>query len=227
MARPPDPHARQRLLAAARIEFVNNGLDGARVEQIAKRAGLSKGAFYLHYSSKAEAFEELIDSVLSKLTELMEHAFLGFIPTSPTDAAEALDRWFRADYTLFEFLLSHRDVCHLMMKGGGSGKTQHLVEQFAQQTEHRAAAYLRSCIAAGLYRADLHVETAAAFIAGGYDRAARKILCSADPLDLAAIVNAWQQQVVMGVGTESMTRVAREYNPSRSRLNHSAESETP
>lgn len=223
MARPPDPEARQRLLAAARVEFVTHGLDGARVEQIAKRAGLSKGAFYLHYSSKGEAFEELIDSVLSKLTELMESTFRGFVPTSPNDAGKTLEHWFKADYALFEFLLGHRDVCRLMMEGGGSGKTQHLVEQFAQHTERHAAAYLRHCIAAGLYRADIHVESAAAFIAGGYDRAARKILCSAESIDLESIVNAWQQQVVMGVGTESMARVAREYNPVRSRLSSSTE----
>lgn len=227
MARPPDPEARQRLLAAARIEFVTNGLDGAKVELIAKRAGLSKGSFYLHYSSKTEAFEELLGGVMSKLHELMARTFHCFIPQSEADAAQALDHWFRADYELFEFLLAHRDVCRLMMEGGGSGKTQHLVEQFALQTEQQTAVYLRNGIAAGLYRADLHVDTAAAFIAGGYDRAARRILCSSEPVALADIVNAWQQQVVMGVGTEAMTTAARNYTPFRGSTSHKPESETP
>jgi AcrR family transcriptional regulator len=227
MARPPDPEARQRLLAAARMEFVSNGLDGAKVEQIAKRAGLSKGAFYLHYSSKDEAFEELIGSVLSKLHELMTRTFHCFVPQSEADASQALDQWFQADYALFEFLLAHRDVCRLMMEGGGSGKTQHLVEQFAVQTEQQTALSLRNGIAAGLYRSDLHVETAAAFIAGGYDRAARRILCSSEPVSLADIVNAWQQQVIMGVGTDAMTRAAREYKPFRGHSTHTSESETP
>jgi AcrR family transcriptional regulator len=226
MARPSDPEARQRLLDAARIEFVANGLDGARVEHIARRAGLSKGAFYLHYDSKAEAFEELIDSVLCKLTELMKHTFNSFTPRSPADADEALDQCFQADFALFQFLLDHRDVCRLMMEGGGSGKTQHLVEQFALQAEQQTARYLHNGIAAGLYRPDLHVETTAAFIAGGYDRAARRVLCSTEPLDLADIVNAWQRQVVMGVGTSAMTRAAQAYKPSSGPSGHTSESET-
>jgi hypothetical protein len=106
------------------------------------------------------------------------------------------------------------------MEGGGSGKTQHLVEQFALQTEQQTALSLRNGIAAGLYRADLHVETAAAFIAGGYDRAARRVLCSPEPLDLVEIVNAWQQQVILGVGTEALTRAAGAYKPSHGRLHH-------
>lgn len=227
MARPPDPEARQRLLEAARAEFVANGLDGAKVEQIAKRAGLSKGAFYLHYESKTEAFEELVGSVVSKLHELMVRTFQGFVPQSEADAERALDHGFCADYELFEYLLHHRDVVRLVMEGGGSGKTQHLVEQFAAHAEQQTALCLRNGIAAGLYRADLHVETTAAFIAGGYDRAARRVLCSTEPLDLRSIVNAWQQQVVLGVGTEPMVRATREYNPSRGRSNHSPESETP
>jgi AcrR family transcriptional regulator len=225
MARPPDPEARQRLLAAARIEFVSNGLDGAKVEHIAKRAGLSKGAFYLHYESKTEAFEELVGTVISQLHELMSCSLGHFTPKSQADADRALDHWFTADYALFKFLLDHRDVVRLIMEGGGSGKTQHLIEQFALQTEQQTATYLRNGIAAGLYRADLHVETAAAFIAGGYDRAARRILCSAEPLNLADIVNAWQQQVVMGVGTEAMARAAQDYKPFRGHPNHTSESE--
>lgn len=227
MARPPDPEARQRLLAAARVEFVAHGLDGAKVEQIAKRAGLSKGAFYLHYVSKDEAFEELVGSVLAKLHELLVRSFQGFVPTSEADAERALEHGYRTDYELFEYLLSHRDVVRLVMEGGGSGKTQHLVEQFAVHVEQQTALCLKNGIAAGLYRADLHVETTAAFIAGGYDRAARRLLCSTEPLELSSLVNAWQQQVVMGVGTKTLTRAAREYNPVRGRSNHTPESETP
>ena len=56
MARPSDPNARMRLLEAARRIFIEHGLDRAKVEDITREAGLSKGAFYLHFKTKDDAF---------------------------------------------------------------------------------------------------------------------------------------------------------------------------
>jgi AcrR family transcriptional regulator len=69
MARRPSPGARAALLEAARAEFTAHGLAGARVEDVARRAGLSKGAFYLHFRSKEEAFEELVRRLFGALKE--------------------------------------------------------------------------------------------------------------------------------------------------------------
>jgi len=41
--------------------FVARGLDGAKVEEISRRAGLAKGSFYRHFESKDDAFRFLID----------------------------------------------------------------------------------------------------------------------------------------------------------------------
>ncbi len=48
------------LLDAALDEFIARGFDAARVEDIAKRAGLSKGAVYLYFKSKEEVLRALI-----------------------------------------------------------------------------------------------------------------------------------------------------------------------
>lgn len=45
---------RRRLLDAAAQVFESEGYDGATVSAIAKRAGLTTGAIYTHYSGKAE-----------------------------------------------------------------------------------------------------------------------------------------------------------------------------
>jgi AcrR family transcriptional regulator len=44
----------ERLLRAAADVFARRGYDGARVTDIAERAGLSNGALYAHFASKAE-----------------------------------------------------------------------------------------------------------------------------------------------------------------------------
>ena len=45
---------RQRLLAAAAEAFAERGYDGTRVADIASAAGVSNGALYAHFGSKAE-----------------------------------------------------------------------------------------------------------------------------------------------------------------------------
>lgn len=62
----PTPRARRKadrpgeLLEAALDTFVAKGFTAARMEDIAKRAGVSKGTIYLYYPSKEAIFEALV-----------------------------------------------------------------------------------------------------------------------------------------------------------------------
>jgi AcrR family transcriptional regulator len=56
----PD-ETRTRVLDAAAAVFAEQGFDGARVAQIAKQAGLSVGAIYNHYRSKAELLAAVVE----------------------------------------------------------------------------------------------------------------------------------------------------------------------
>ena len=51
---------RDRLLAAATAVFSERGYDGAGVQEIARRAGLTTGAIYANFSGKAELLFEAI-----------------------------------------------------------------------------------------------------------------------------------------------------------------------
>ena len=51
--------ARERLVEAAGRGFRTGGFGGAGVDALAKGAGLTSGAFYAHFDSKAEAFRSL------------------------------------------------------------------------------------------------------------------------------------------------------------------------
>lgn len=52
---------RHRLLDAAATVFGREGFEGARVAQIAEEAGLSVGALYNHYGSKAELLAAVVE----------------------------------------------------------------------------------------------------------------------------------------------------------------------
>lgn len=52
---------RAQILMAARAVFVESGYLAARVEDIARRANLSKGAVYFYFPSKRAIFDALVD----------------------------------------------------------------------------------------------------------------------------------------------------------------------
>lgn len=56
-----DPEARpQQILDAAFAEFAQRGLAGARLDDIAKRAGVAKGTIYLYFPNKDALFKEMV-----------------------------------------------------------------------------------------------------------------------------------------------------------------------
>jgi AcrR family transcriptional regulator len=63
---------RARLVAAAAKEFAEHGFEGARTAQIAAAAGLSAGAMYNHFASKAELLAAVVESHAAvELNELL------------------------------------------------------------------------------------------------------------------------------------------------------------
>lgn len=64
---PPDPKWRrlpqerpQQILEAALSVFSEHGIAAAKLEEIAARAGVSKGTIYLYFQSKEELFKEVV-----------------------------------------------------------------------------------------------------------------------------------------------------------------------
>ncbi|MCR4428628.1 MAG: TetR/AcrR family transcriptional regulator [Caldiserica bacterium] len=60
---------RALLLNVSQNLFSRKGYEEVSVEEICRQAGVSKGGFYHHFSSKEELFLELLDRWLSKLDE--------------------------------------------------------------------------------------------------------------------------------------------------------------
>src|ERR1700761_3367147 len=103
MSRPPDRRAKIELLRAAETVFVEHGLAAAKVEDITARAGVSKGAFYLHFESKEDCFRQIVEGFVAKLAAALDAA----PALSPSDDlatfAAQLASWRRHDVEMFEF----------------------------------------------------------------------------------------------------------------------------
>ncbi|HEX3775110.1 MAG TPA: TetR/AcrR family transcriptional regulator [Polyangiaceae bacterium] len=200
MPRPSDPHAKSRLLEAAERVFSEKGLDRAKVEDITTQAGLSKGAFYLHFNSKGDAFKELLSDVLGHLQSRIGDG----LPSFDQGLERAIDLWLERDLEMFEFIWKNRALMRITLEGGRSADYQHLIEHFASYAQRETEALLRQGIAAGLYRRDLDVEVAAAFIAGGYDRFARQLVRETQKPDLRKRLRELRWMVITGAGTPDL-----------------------
>jgi AcrR family transcriptional regulator len=64
----PEERPRQ-ILDAAFAVFAERGLSAARLDDIAKRAGLSKGTIYLYFPNKEELFREVVRSTVIAFIE--------------------------------------------------------------------------------------------------------------------------------------------------------------
>jgi AcrR family transcriptional regulator len=65
--RSPEERPRQIIQAALEV-FEERGLSGARLEDIARRAGIAKGTIYLYFPNKEELFSEVIrQTVIARL----------------------------------------------------------------------------------------------------------------------------------------------------------------
>ena len=216
MARPSDPHAKSRLLEAAERVFAEKGLDRAKVEDITTQAGLSKGAFYLHFDSKGDAFKELLSEVLAHLQARMTDAKAACLPSWNDGLERALEVWLERDLEMFDFIWKNRALMRITLEGGRSADYQHLIEHFASFAQSQTEVLLRQGVASGVYRKDLDVEVAAAFIAGGYDRFARQLVRETTKPDLRTRLRELRWMVITGAGTPALITSLQQLHPTSS-----------
>jgi len=84
----------KQILDAALAVFAERGLTAARLEDIAKRAGVSKGTIYLYFANKEELFRGVVRSSVIEFIERGEAAF-----EQDRDPMRALDLWMEGHWT--------------------------------------------------------------------------------------------------------------------------------
>ena len=102
-----------RIVAAARDEFGRRGFDGARVDQIARRAGVNKQLLFYYFHSKRGLFDAALTSGGAEFEEAL--AQLGSRDGRPLDRLRATLE------AQFDFLATHADLVTLLTQGGRSG----------------------------------------------------------------------------------------------------------
>ena len=134
----------KQILDAALAVFAERGLAAARLEDIAKRAGVSKGTIYLYFANKEDLFRGVVRDTVIAFIERGEARF-----AAERDPILALDtwmdghwRWIRSDAfpamqrlvsselrdfpDLYEFYAvevgrAHRLICEILERGMETG----------------------------------------------------------------------------------------------------------
>ena len=104
MARPSDPQRRDEIVQAARGVLLAEGYAGARMAQIALRAGVAPGTLYLYFPSKEAIVAALVEQYYDRLTAVV-------IPViEQPDVAAAIAQTIE---TVFRFMAAERDLLKL------------------------------------------------------------------------------------------------------------------
>lgn len=85
--------ARERILDAARDLFYEKGLEGARMQEIADRAGINKAMLHYYFKSKDQLFAEVMEEALARLTPIAQRVLQG-----PGTIAQRLE-WYIEEHT--------------------------------------------------------------------------------------------------------------------------------
>jgi len=212
VARPADPNAKNALVAAARAQFREHGIQRARIEDITAACGLSKGAFYLHYESKEALFAELVAEFERRMDELFgrrtkeEDAFFakgGAFRSK--DFADGSERVFalnqlqmRHDITALEFMWSMRDVIHVLMNGCQGTAFDGIFWQAIDREHLRVVHAAERLEKFGVIRSDLSSEVVAMVLMGAWILNIRKMVTLAERPDFAAMLA--ELNVLVGEG---------------------------
>ena len=66
--------AKDKILDVATQVFAEKSFEGARIDEIAKVAGIPKSLIYYHFKSKEEIFEVLLERFVSDYMEILKNA---------------------------------------------------------------------------------------------------------------------------------------------------------
>jgi len=105
--------ARSAILVAARSEFSAKGLAGARVNEIAARAGVNKQLIYYYFGSKEELYRAALEVVYTEIRSLERELNLGGM--GPAEAMAALIGF------SFDYLARHPDFIGLLNHENAQG----------------------------------------------------------------------------------------------------------
>ena len=138
---------RGAILSAALDEFSSRGFEAARLDDVARRAGVAKGTIYLYFRDKESLFQELIRSMLTPLVGTIEALGEADVPL-PVLADHIVELFVREVYET-----RRKDVIRLMISEGR--RFPKLAEFYYREVLSRVIAAVRSLLRRAAARGEI------------------------------------------------------------------------
>lgn len=157
----------QILEAAARV-FARKGYEPGSIADILSEAGIARGTFYLHFQSKKEVFDELLDALLVELGDAMVAVDLSSEVPIFVQLSENLAK-------VIDVLMKRVAVTRILLTGAPRGEVEVRVQQFYEQCLDFIRGSLLKGRSLGLVR-EIDVDIASWSILGGLKETVARLL---------------------------------------------------
>jgi len=188
---------RAAILDAALEEFSARGYEGARLEDVAQRAGIAKGTIYLYFADKEALFQDLVRSMVSPI--------LGFLQqTREIDLpARALVELLIETFVREIYGTRRKDIIRLILSEGP--RFPAIAEFYHREVISRILGFVRPMLARAVERGELPDDTFVRFpqllVAPGLVGIIWSGLFEKfEPLDVAAMMRAHVNVIFAGRG---------------------------
>ena len=143
-----DSESRTRILEAAIDEFAEHGLNGARVDRIARLAGVNKAMIYYHFDSKEGLYRSILDTKIDEISSFLRQKI---------DTDEELASILLGLSRLYNLTVARDPKLMAIFLHEMAGGAKHLKKSLSEMMQHRGipammVRRLEAGIQAGTYR---------------------------------------------------------------------------
>jgi AcrR family transcriptional regulator len=193
------------ILDAALDEFADKGFAGARLEDVAARAGVAKGTIYLYAPSKQALFEDLVRSIIVGPIEAM-HAMLTASDLSTEEVFRMLLDFFRREV----LGTRRREIAYLVISE--AGRLPEVARFYHDEVLARGLALIRAIVARGQARGEIASDAVHRFpqlFAAPMILALvwQRLFAAFDPLDVPGLIDAHVDTLMRGLAPRAEGRV--------------------
>ena len=152
--------ARQAILAAAEEAFADKGYSGARIDQIAERAGYNKSLIFQYFEHKLGLYRAVIECTRGDVEQEMTQSVFGVIDDfEPLDSTRVRAFIQQAVSASFDFLVRRPNLRRILAWEAAEGwqtyRSLYAVHTSMQHKAARAIAFVQRAQTAGFIRTDL------------------------------------------------------------------------
>jgi AcrR family transcriptional regulator len=153
-----------KIITAARTEFLEKGYQAASLRKIAEKAGVTVGAIQTRYKSKDELFGSLLKPFLDEVETLFQNTRVEYYADTDTDVLAGLKVSMRHESAaILHLIFDHYDEAVLLLcRSGGSG-LEHCFDGIVQSKINESVLFFHKTGFAGIDEKLLGLLIAAQF----------------------------------------------------------------